>query len=74
MNYTSTFTRGDPDDSDFIRILHTPYGDTTFKKAERDPTPSSSFWWRSLEITYPDGGGEYVEFNQIQENPPSSDA
>ncbi len=68
MNYTSTF--GYEGDSDFVNSMTTPYGITTFTNDETDPTLSSPFWWRSLEIIYPDGSGEYIEFNQ---NPQLSD-
>jgi len=48
------------------------YGDigTTFTKYEGPvnpppPSPPGAIgWYRALEIVYPDGGGEYVEFNQ----------
>ena len=43
--------------SDFINTLTTPYGDTTFTKSENGTT-------RSLEILYPDGDRERIEFNQ----------
>jgi RHS repeat-associated protein len=43
--------------SDFITTLTTPYGVTTFTKGEDGTT-------RSLEILYPDGDRERVEFNQ----------
>src|ERR1019366_1863561 len=43
--------------SDFINALVTPYGTTSFIKAESGTT-------RSLETLYPDGNRERVEFNQ----------
>ena len=43
--------------SDFITTLTTPYGVTNFTKSENGTT-------RSLEILYPDGERERVEFNQ----------
>lgn len=43
--------------TDFIKELKTPYGVTKFAMAENGTT-------RSLEILYPDGSKERVEFNQ----------
>ena len=43
--------------SDFIQALITPYGTTTFIKAESGTT-------RSLDTVHPDGNRERVEFNQ----------
>jgi RHS repeat-associated protein len=46
-------------DGDFITTLTTPYGVTRFTKGENGTT-------RSLEISYPDGERERVEFNQSE--------
>jgi RHS repeat-associated protein len=55
IGLTSQFTY-DPG-TDFINTLTTPYGATTFIKAESGTT-------RSLETHYPDGSRERAEFNQ----------
>ena len=50
--------------SDFITVLTTPYGVTKFTKSENGTT-------RSLEILYPDGERERVEFDQNSRIPNS---
>jgi RHS repeat-associated protein len=57
IGLTSEFTYDAGASSDFIVQLKTPYGITTFTKGESGTT-------RSLEILYPDGERERVEFNQ----------
>ncbi|MCW5560212.1 MAG: RHS repeat protein, partial [Verrucomicrobiae bacterium] len=51
---------------DFINELVTPYGSTTFVKAEAGTT-------RSLEIRYPDSNRERAEFNQTPTLIPDSE-
>jgi RHS repeat-associated protein len=57
IGLTSEFTYDAGALSDFIVQLKTPYGVTSFTKSESGTT-------RSLEILYPDGERERVEFNQ----------
>ena len=56
MGLVSTFTY-DPTTTDLVTTLTTPYGVTQFTNAEDGTT-------RSMEILYPDGNRERVEFNQ----------
>ena len=60
------------DSGDFITAMTTPYGTTTFAASTigdpgppTDPGPPGRI--RSLEITYPDGSKERVEYNQEKE-------
>jgi RHS repeat-associated protein len=50
----------------FVDSLTTPYGTTTFAGGDTGNT-------RSMEITYPDGSRERVEYNQANLNQPLSD-
>ena len=56
LGLVSAFTY-DPTTTDLVTTLTTPYGVTQFTNAESGTT-------RSMEILYPDGNRERVEFNQ----------
>jgi RHS repeat-associated protein len=56
LGLVSSFTY-DPTTTDLVTTLTTPYGVTQFTNAESGTT-------RSMEILYPDGNRERVEFNQ----------
>ncbi len=56
LGLVSAFTY-DPATTDLVTTLTTPYGVTQFTNAESGTT-------RSMEILYPDGNRERVEFNQ----------
>ena len=56
LGLVSAFTY-DPTTTDLVTTLTTPYGVTKFTNAENGTT-------RSMEILYPDGNRERVEFNQ----------
>ena len=56
LGLVSAFTY-DPTTTDLVTTLTTPYGVTQFTNAETGTT-------RSMEILYPDGNRERVEFNQ----------
>ena len=56
LGLVSAFTY-DPTTTDLVTTLTTPYGVTQFTNAENGTT-------RSMEILYPDGNRERVEFNQ----------
>jgi RHS repeat-associated protein len=56
LGLVSMFTY-DPTTTDLVTTLTTPYGVTQFTNAESGTT-------RSIEILYPDGNRERVEFNQ----------
>ncbi len=56
LGLVSRFTY-DPTTTDLVTTLTTPYGITRFTNAESGTT-------RSMEILYPDGNRERVEFNQ----------
>jgi len=64
------------DSGDFITAMTTPYGTTQFVASTvNDPSAGAGDRIRSLEITYPDGSKERVEYNQEQSTNqlPSSD-
>lgn len=73
VGITSQFTY---DSGDFITSMRTPYGTTTFTTSTSgDPGPpqeptSGPGRVRTVEITYPDGSKERVEYNQ--DVPPGS--
>ncbi|SPE58715.1 putative Peptidase C39, bacteriocin processing [Verrucomicrobia bacterium] len=52
--------------SGFVNSLTTPYGTTTFSNVDNGNT-------RSLDIAYPDGSRERVEYNQGNTNQPLAD-
>jgi YD repeat-containing protein len=62
------------DSGDFTTSMTTPYGTTTFTTTTSgDPGPVPPYGpgrVRIVEVTYPDGSTEHVEFNQ--DNPPGS--
>ena len=64
IGITSQFTYDGA--TDFINALTTPYGTTVFTKTENAAN-------RSLEIRYPDGNRERIEFNQDTGVTPASE-